>query len=300
MFRTNRFGHRLVTHCAAATLAVACAACGEPAREAAPPAAAAAAPPAAPTSSTKPAVPAAGAPVWHYEGAEGPANWGKLSPTFAACGEGRRQSPIDIAKPTRGTVPDVKTTFAPADLRIAHHEHVADGINNGHTIQINYAGADTLTLGPASYQLAQYHFHSPSEHTVNGKHFPMEMHMVHKSADGKLAVVGVFIEEGAANQAFAPVWANLPGQKGVETHFPSVKVDVDALLPTARTSYRYDGSLTTPPCSEGVSWIIMTTPIQLSREQVAAFTRLIKDNNRPVQGLNGRAIQTDAVTVSSR
>ena len=192
----------------------------------------------------------------------------------------------------------MKTAFPPAALRIAHHEHIADGINNGHTIQINYPAADTLTLGPASYQLVQYHFHSPSEHTVDGKHFPMEMHMVHKSAGGELAVVGVLIAEGAHNAAFAPVWANLPAQKGVETHFPSVNVDVDALLPTARTSFRYDGSLTTPPCSEGVRWIIMTTPIQLSREQVGAFTRLIKDNNRPVQRLNGRSVVTDAISIA--
>ena len=154
-------------------------------------------------------------------------------------------------------------------------------------------------MGGVAYRLDQYHFHSPSEHTVDGKHFPMEMHLVHKSADGKLAVVGVFIAEGAHNRAFDPVWANLPAQKGVETHYPAVKVDVDALLPAARTSYRYDGSLTTPPCSEGVSWIVMTTPIELSSEQVAAFTRLIKDNNRPVQKLNGRTILTDAVSIAS-
>ena len=239
------------------------------------------------------------APEWHYEGAEGPANWGTLSPTFAACGEGRHQSPIDITKATPGATEELRTTFPPAELRIAHHEHIADGINNGHTIQINYSSAETLTLGGVAYQLTQYHFHSPSEHTVDGKHFPMEMHLVHKAADDRLAVVGVFIAEGAHNRAFDPVWANLPAQKGVETHYPAVKVDVDALLPTARTSYRYDGSLTTPPCSEGVSWIVMTTPIELSSEQVAAFTRLIKDNNRPVQKLNGRTILTDAVSIAA-
>jgi carbonic anhydrase len=155
----------------------------------------------------------------------GPANWGQLSPAFAACGTGRSQSPIDISKPTRGAAAELRTTFPPAELRIAHHEHIADGINNGHTIQINYAGADTLTLGGTPYQLLQYHFHSPSEHTVDGKHFPMEMHLVHKSAGAKLAVVGVFIAEGAHNRAFDPVWANLPAQKGVETHFPAVKVE---------------------------------------------------------------------------
>jgi carbonic anhydrase len=239
------------------------------------------------------------APEWHYEGAEGPANWGSLSPAFSACGEGRNQSPIDITSATPGATAQLRATFPPAELRIAHHEHIADGINNGHTIQINYPDAETLTLGGVAYQLIQYHFHSPSEHTIDGKRFPMEMHLVHKSADERLAVVGVFIAEGAHNKAFDPVWANLPGQKGVETHYPAVTVDVDALLPTARTSYRYDGSLTTPPCSEGVSWIVMTTPIELSSEQLAAFTHLVKDNNRPVQSLNGRTILTDAVSIAA-
>ena len=264
-----------------------------------PPPETAAAEPAAPSTITRPAAPPAGAPVWHYDGSEGPTNWGKLSPAFAACANGRRQSPIDISKVAPGATEELRTRFPPAELRIAHHEHIADGINTGHTIQINYAGADTLTLGEASYQLVQYHFHSPSEHTIDGKHYPMEMHMVHKAADGKLAVVGVFIAEGTHNGAFDPVWANLPSQKGLETHFPSVTVDVDALLPTVRTSYRYNGSLTTPPCSEAVSWVVMTTPIQLSKAQVGVFTSLIKDNNRPPQPLNGRTILTDALSLAS-
>jgi len=286
--------HRIAAAALAAGLA---GACGAPPSQ--PAADTTTALPAPPPTTTRPAVPPAGAPVWHYDGPEGPQNWGTLGPAFAACGNGRSQSPIDLSKPARGATPELRTSFPAAELRIAHHEHIADGINNGHTIQINYAGADTLTLGPASYQLVQYHFHAPSEHTVDGKRFPMEMHMVHKAADGKLAVVGVFIVEGAHNSAFDPVWANLPSQKGVETHFPHVKVDVDALLPTARSSYRYEGSLTTPPCSEGVNWVVITTPIQLSGDQVATFTRLIKDNNRPVQRLNGRTILTDAVAVTS-
>ncbi len=113
----------------------------------------------------------------------------------------------------------MKLALMPGTLRIAHHEHVADGINNGHTIQINYEGADTLVIGGDSYDLVQYHFHNQSEHSVAGKRFPMEMHMVHKSDAGKLAVVGVFIEEGAHNAAFDPIWNNLPTQKGVETHY---------------------------------------------------------------------------------
>ena len=295
MRTTNQLGHRIVGAGGAVIFAVVLGACGEPN----PAPAATTAAPATPQASTRPAVPATGAPVWHYEGAEGPANWGKLSPAFAACGEGRAQSPVDISNPSRGTASDLRLTFPPAALRIAHHEHIADGINNGHTIQINYPAADTLNLGDSSYQLVQYHFHGPSEHTVNGTHFPMEMHFVHKAADGRLAVVAVFIASGQANAAFEPIWANLPKQKGVETHYPAVKVDVDALLPTVRTSYRYDGSLTTPPCSEGVKWILMTTPIQLSAEQIAAFTQVIDDNNRPVQPLNGRTVVTDAVSVTS-
>ncbi len=124
--------------------------------------------------------------------------------------------------------------FAPAALRIAHHTHVADGINNGHTIQVNYEGGDTLTIGADKFELVQYHFHNRSEHTVKGAHFPMEMHLVHKSAAGKLAVIGVFIESGAHNVAFDPIWGNLPKAKGEETHYPSVQVDVDALLPKNR------------------------------------------------------------------
>ena len=287
---------------AAMALTVALAACGGGGAGESTPAATPAAPPAAPQVATKPsAAPASGDPVWHYEGAEGPDRWGTLSPKFAACGEGRSQSPVDITKPVAGKEAfALKTNLLPGALRIAHHEHVADGINNGHTIQINYGGGDTLAIGSDSYQLVQYHFHNQSEHTVAGKHFPMEMHLVHRSSGGKLAVIGVFIEAGAHNAAFDPIWNNLPKQKGVETHYPAVNVDVDKLLPVNRASYRYDGSLTTPPCSEGVRWIVMTTPIQLSASQIAAFTAIIHDNNRPTQPLNGRPVLTDAVTVASR
>ena len=252
-------------------------------------------------AATRPSVaPGAADPVWHYEAGD-PARWGSLSPKFAACSEGRAQSPIDVADATPvETSATLKMRFPTAELRIAHHEHVADGINNGHTIQINYAGGDTLTIRGEAYGLVQYHFHNPSEHTVKGSHFPMEMHMVHKSAGGRLAVVGVLIEQGAHNDAFDPIWNNLPTQKGLETHYPHVNVDVDALLPTGRKSYRYDGSLTTPPCTEGVQWIVMTMPIQLSADQIRAFTNIIHDNTRPTQPRNGRPIVTEPVLLTSR
>lgn len=238
--------------------------------------------------------PAKEAPHWDYE-ADGPAKWATLSKDWATCGSGKAQSPIDIKPAAASTLPEIKMNFKPAELKIIHSEHLADAINNGHTIQVNYGSGDTLTIGDATYDLKQYHFHAPSEHTVNGKHYPMEMHMVHASADNKLAVVGVFIEEGAENAAFAPVWAKLPTSKSVESHYADVKVDINQLLPGAKTSYRYDGSLTTPPCSESVKWIVMTEPIKLSTAQVSKFTAIINKNNRPTQGLNGRAIASDKV-----
>ena len=283
-----------------AAIAFAASACSGPAEQTPAPSSAPAAATAQPTA--KPSVaPAAADPAWHYEGAEGPEHWGALSPKFATCGSGRLQSPIDIANPVSGSAAaPLKPQFPPSTLKAAQHEHVADVINNGHTIQINYGGADTLTIANDTYALAHFHFHSPSEHTVNGKHSPMEMHLVHQTAGAKLAVVGVLIDEGAHNKAFDPVWANLPKQKGEKTHHPAVTLEVEDLLPSVRTSYRYDGSLTTPPCSEGVSWIVMSTPISLSAEQIRAFTELFRHNNRPTQPLNGRAVMTDAVIIAAK
>lgn len=251
------------------------------------------------TEEPKTEVAATEAPHWSYEGDTGPSNWGTLSGEWSACSGGQSQSPIDIDQTvSMADMPALSAQFKPAALRIVHNEHIADGINNGHTIQINYSNGDMLAVGDEQFELVQYHFHSPSEHTVRGQHYPMEMHMVHKSADGKLAVVGVFIEEGTHNAAFDPIWSNLPATKGAESHFENVMVDVNQLLPARTTSYRYDGSLTTPPCSESVKWIIMATPIQLSTEQVGAFRAIIHGNNRPVQALNGRSVMTDHVAES--
>jgi carbonic anhydrase len=259
------------------------ASCGKPAEQ----------PPAdAPRVTTQTVAPPAEAPHWNY-GEAGPAVWATLSPSFAACAAGKSQSPIDIVPPSPSEVPAAAMSYGRAALRIVHHEHMADGINNGHTVQINYGGADTLVVGDERFVLLQYHFHAPSEHTISGRHAPMEMHLVHKSAAGNLAVLGVLIEEGAANAAFAPVWANLPTAKGMETHYQDVEVDVDDLLPANRAAYRYSGSLTTPPCSEGVRWFVLATPIQLSAEQVAAFKAVVQGNNRPVQPLNDRPVVLD-------
>ena len=251
--------------------------------------------PPVPQVKTRAVSPPADTPHWTYAGEKGPRFWGKLDPDFSLCQEGHHQSPIDIAKTSPATLPKLRADFSPAKLQIVHHEHIADEINNGHTIQVNYSEGDTLTLGDTNYELIQFHFHSPSEHTVHGKHYPMEMHFVHKSPSGALAVVGVFIEQGAHNSAFDPIWENLPTKKGVESHFEHVQVNVDDLLPHSTKSYRYDGSLTTPPCSEGVKWIVMESPIQLSAQQIRTFKALIKGNNRPVQPLHHRVTVSDTV-----
>ena len=253
----------------------------------------------APPAKTRAAAPPAGDPVWGYEASEGPSKWGSLSPKWAVCSSGKMQSPIDIEKTAKIDLPELRAEFKPAALKIVHHEHMADVINTGHSIQVNYTEGDTLKVGGEEFQLLQYHFHSPSEHTVGGKHFPIEMHMVHKSANGKLAVVGVFIEEGKHNSAFDPVWSNLPSSKSVQHHLEHVTVDVNQLLPTRKTTYRYDGSLTTPPCSEGVKWIVMTDPVQISAQQINAFRNVMKDNNRPVQPLNARKVVTDRIAETS-
>ena len=249
----------------------------------------------APQINTRLVAPPSDATHWTYEGEKGPQFWGKLDPDFSLCADGHSQSPIDIAKTAPVSLPKLRAKFSPANLRIVHHEHLADEINNGHTIQVNYSEGDTMTIGDTNYELIQFHFHAPSEHTVQGKHYPMEMHFVHKSPSGALAVIGVFIEKGAHNAAFDPIFSNLPKEKGVESHYEHVQVNVDDLLPHSHKSYRYDGSLTTPPCSEGVKWIVMQSPIQLSAAQIWWFTSRIEGNNRPVQPLHQRVTVVDEI-----
>ena len=248
-----------------------------------------------PVSKDREVAPPSGEPHWGYEGEEGPSKWGTLSPKWTVCGEGHGQSPIDIEKTVNANLPELRSDFKPATLKIIHHEHMADVINTGHSIQVNLTEAGALKIGEEQFQLLQFHFHSPSEHTVGGKHYPAEMHLVHQSAAGKLAVVGVFLEEGRPNALFQSISSNLPKSKSVEQHLENIMVDVNDLLPAKRTTYRYDGSLTTPPCSEGVKWIIMTTPVQVSAERIANFRAVMHSNNRPVQKLYGRSVATDYV-----
>jgi carbonic anhydrase len=260
-------------------------ACGAP--QEAPPEAAAPAEPAVamPTAAEHAAAPAEhDAPHWTYEGEAGPDHWAALSEEFAACGSGAAQSPIDIGEPAAADLANIVFHYSPSAINV---------LNNGHTVQVNYDAGSYIELDGMRYDLAQFHFHAPSEHSVDGVLADAEIHLVHKSADDKLAVVGVLLNDGAANEAYQAVMDNLPATESPETKVEAM-VDAAALLPAVQTTFRYAGSLTTPPCSEGVAWNVMTTPVELSAEQLAAYTAIFDGNNRPVQALGERALAEDS------
>ena len=230
---------------------------------------------------------------WDYE-ENGPNKWASLNSENKLCGEGKMQSPIDITNAKPAELTDISIKFPSAEFTMTHNEHVKDIDNNGHTIQVDFEdeSSDTLKIGDVNYKLSQFHFHSPSEHTINGKNAAMEMHLVHKDGD-KLAVIGILIEQGAEdNKAFEPIWSKLPQQGKKEEN---IKLDINQFLPKTQTTYRYDGSLTVPSCGENVKWIVFTEPIQLSAAQIGKFKGLVKKNNRPTQPLNGRIVQTDKI-----
>lgn len=221
---------------------------------------------------------------WTYEGEEGPEHWGAIDPAYATCGTGKSQSPIDISAPSEKDLTNISFHYQPSEVNI---------LNNGHTAQVNYDAGSYIELDGVRYDVAQFHYHAPSEHTLNGKSFAAELHIVHKSADEKLAVVGLLLNEGAENAAFAPFLDNLPAEKA-DAKDAGIKINANDLLPLEQTTFRYSGSLTTPPCSEGVSWLVMTTPVELSAAQLGALEGLFEGNNRPVQALNDRPLVEDS------
>jgi carbonic anhydrase len=219
---------------------------------------------------------------WGYDGKAAPQNWGELKPEFAACGEGKRQSPIDIRDGARLDLEPIKFDYKPSMLRI---------IDNGHTVQVNYAEGSSITVSGVRYDLKQFHFHKPSEERVDGKIYDMVAHVVHLSADGRLAVVAVLMEAGLPNPFIASLWPHLPLEPGREISLPEVVVDINNLLPESRNYYAYMGSLTTPPCTEGVLWLVMKNPVSVASEQVGIFGKIYSINARPVQPANGRLIK---------
>lgn len=231
---------------------------------------------------------------WGYEGEKGPAAWGSLTPVYAVCGNGTMQSPIDIpAKAVPGTT-SLKVEYGTTVLDIAHHEHVEEIINNGHTIQVSVDGDHAIELNGKKYALKQFHFHTSSEHLVGGKSFPMEMHLVHQSDDGMFAVVGVlFTTKAGESSVFDKVIPYLPSKPGDKQTFDNVFIDLDQLLPKERTGYHYVGSLTTPPCTENVQWLVLDHQKTVDPAVVTAIADRIKSNHRPPQALNGRVPTLD-------
>ncbi|HXY42322.1 MAG TPA: carbonic anhydrase family protein [Vicinamibacteria bacterium] len=236
------------------------------------------------------------APHWSYEGAEDPSHWASLSPEFAVCGSGRWQSPIDIVTSAATPLQPGAAGFEAARLETTDTRTVpVDVVNNGHTIQVDAVGSDVLVIGDERYVLQQFHFHTPSEHTVDGRSYPLEVHFVHRSAGGKLAVVGLLFEEGAENAALTPYWSRMPKSAGPPVDLGKGGVDVRKVLPARLDVYRYAGSLTTPPCSEGVNWLVLKEHKTASTAQIEAFRALMRHDNRPVQPLGGRAIHSDVI-----
>ncbi|MED5619462.1 carbonic anhydrase [Ideonella sp. BN130291] len=222
-----------------------------------------------------------GAVHWSYAGETGPQAWARLKPEFATCASGHRQSPIDIRDGFAVQLEPVEFAYQASNFRV---------IDNGHTVQVNLAPGNTISVLGRRYELVQFHFHRPSEERINGRAFDMVVHLVHKDAEGRLAVVAVLLERGSQQPVVQAVWNNLPLEKG-EEQAARVTLDPGRLLPEDRRYYTYMGSLTTPPCSEGVLWMVMKQPVQLGGDQIDLFARLYPMNARPVQPAGGRLIK---------
>jgi carbonic anhydrase len=221
---------------------------------------------------------------WDYEGATGPASWGKLSPDNAMCDKGRNQSPLDID--TKAVVHASLKPLQPS-YTVTNKETI---INNGHTIQVDFDAGNTLVVDKVPFTLKQMHFHAPSESEIGGRTFPLEGHFVHTDAQGNLLVVAVLFEEGKDNAELAKLVAALPGNPGPATPLTTAVAPL-ALLPKSLAYYRFSGSLTTPPCTEGVRWLVLKAPVSASKAQIEAVEHAIKHhNNRPVQPLNARVV----------
>lgn len=219
---------------------------------------------------------------WAYNGDTGPAAWGGLKPEFALCSNGKRQSPIDIRGGIAVDLEPVQFDYRPTGFNV---------VDNGHTVQVNLGGGNTIQVAGRRYELVQFHFHRPSEERVNGRQYDMSLHLVHKDPEGRLAVVGLLLDRAAAPQPVVQsVWNNLPLEKGEEQPAPG-PLDLTRLLPDDKAYYTYMGSLTTPPCSEGVLWMVMRQPVAVSQAQIDIFARLYPMNARPVQSVAGRLIK---------
>ncbi len=221
---------------------------------------------------------------WSYEGANGPQTWAQLNPDFNLCATGKRQSPINIEDPStlQGPAEPIMFSYAPSGASV---------FNNGHTIQVDVLGDNRIAVRGSEFKLLQLHFHHPSEERVNFQGFAMVAHLVHRNAEGQLAVVAVLLEPGAANPVIDKVWTYMPLDTGDRVRMPVNALELAQLLPKDQRYYQFMGSLTTPPCSEGVLWMVLKQPVTVSREQLHLFAQLFPNNARPVQAVNGRAVR---------
>ena len=218
---------------------------------------------------------------WAYSGDTGPENWGRLKPEFQQCMLGKRQSTIDIRDGIAVQLDPIQFDYRPTGFRV---------IDNGHTVQVNVDPGNGIIVQGRRYELVQFHFHRPSEERINGKQYEMVAHLVHKDLDGKLAVVAVLMDAGKGHPIVQQVWNNLPLEKQVE-QAAMAPMDLNQLLPEKRQYYTYMGSLTTPPCTEGVLWMVMKQPAAVSPEQIGVFSKLYQMNARPIQSASGRLIK---------
>ncbi len=221
---------------------------------------------------------------WGYAGSEGPSNWGNLKSSYVDCKIGKRQSPIDIPTTSK------QLGISDAGIFVNYNDVDLDIVNNGHTIQVNIPNGNESFINGKKYKLLQFHFHAPSEHTVDGKPIPMEAHLVHIAADGELAVIGVLMAEGNENTFIKKIFDNMPTKANGHYVDKNIKINTSNILPRTREHWHYLGSLTTPPCTQIVEWYLLKEPITISSKQLAQFHKLYNGNARPVQDLNKRVI----------
>jgi len=218
---------------------------------------------------------------WGYTGHNTPDKWGSLSEKYRECGTGLNQSPVNITHSIHGNLPPLSPSYTSDSNYI---------VDNGHTVQVNMADGGTVEIDGILFELKQFHFHAPSENHIEGKAFPLEGHFVNLDKDGKIAVLAIMFEEGEENKELAKFWNNMPTKAG-EIRTLKLPQIANALLPKNKHYYRFSGSLTTPPCTEGVRWFVFKETLSISKEQVAKFHEIIRgDNNRPIQPLDARII----------
>jgi len=221
--------------------------------------------------------------AWSYEGDSGPKHWDKLDPEYAFCGYGTTQSPVDIVNTKPEDLPNIVFHYQPSKLTVQ---------NTGHTIQVEVGEGSSIEVNGESYDLVQLHFHSPSEHRINGKPADAELQLVHRNVAGQLAIVAVLLRTGQEDTVLREVWNNLPSAPGPGKTMDE-SINLEGTLPAQRRTYRYDGSQTTPPCAEIVTWLVMRDAMPVGAKQLEAFTKIYKNNNRPVQPLNQRTVIED-------